>query len=305
MKMMLQCRVISALLAIGLLSALLPSPARAELNPLTLFQRCGRSPWVIIGEVTDYEKRFAQVRVIEVLKGKYELPTLRVVHRLESWLRESWEEKIEFGRERYVVLFLKRYDPEVTDGHKVPEKFEGEDMFASSFGAMGVFSLPEEGQEAYMEAVRVFSGVTAIGDPVEQEEAVLALLQSRNPHILQAGLEQTLARRLAMDEDVPTLLGLVENPREPVRLNALQILGQVAEDLRVSGRSLPDQGDIVNRLKSKVLSGESDLYRAEALKVVAGLGGAAERAFIERISKEDRSQIVRYEASRALLDLGG
>ena len=282
-----------------------PRPAWAELKPLTLYQRCGRSPWVILGDVTDGDDRFAKVKVVEVFKGEYAGESLRVAHRLENFLRKNWEGKIAFGADDRVVLFLKRYDPEETGVEKVPNKLAAEDMFASTFGAMGVFALPAEGEDAYVEAIREFSVATAIEDAVEQEEAVLSFLRSRNPHILQAGLEQVRDRRLAFDPHVPVLMDLVENPRAPIRLNALQILGQVAEDLNAANRKLPDQADLVDRLKGKVLSDESDIYRSEALKVVVLLGGPEEAEFLRRISKEDPSQMVRYEASRALLNLGG
>ena len=79
----------------------------------------------------------------------------------------------------------------------------------------------------------------------------------------------------------------------------------MAEDLRAARRKLPDQPDVIDRLRGKVLGSGSDDYRAEALKVMVIFAGAAEKPFLERISKEDPSQAVRYEASRALVDLGG
>lgn len=289
----------------ALLAALLAGvtgAALADVRPLTLYQRTGRSPWVILGEVIDGDDRFAEVKVVEMLKGEYEHPTLRIVHKLESFLRESWEEKIEYGTGERVVLFLKRYEPPEEDG-KIPDKLAGEDMFAPSFGASGKFTLPEEGQSAYMEALREYCRVTSIMDPVTREDALLGFLRSRNPHVVQTGLEQVLERQLATDEEVPLLLDLADSDRGPVRLNALQVLGQVAEDLAVSKRRLQDQQDIVNRLKAKVLGDGSDLYRAEAIRVVATLGGEEERAFIERIAREDRSDLVRYQASAALMEL--
>ena len=48
----------------------------------------------------------------------------------------------------------------------------------------------------------------------------------------------------------------------------------------------------------------SDIYRSEALRVMVLLGGPEEAEFLRRIAREDPSQLVRYQASRALLDLG-
>lgn len=291
-------------LVLAALSVALASWPSSEVTTLTLFQRCGRSPWIILGEVGDSDDRLAEVRVVEVLKGEYALPTLRVVYRLENWLREGWEKKIGFTRGDTVALFLKRYDPEETEGTKVPEKLAAGDVFASTFGAMGVFPLPSEGQAALVEALRVFARATAIEDPVMQEEAVLEMLGASNPEIAAAGLEQTFARRLALAEHVPVLVRIAEGGREPEKIEALKILCQVAEDMRASGRSLPDAQDIVNQLKARVLGGEPEALRAEALKVIVRMGGAVEREFIRKVSREDASQILRYEASRALLELG-
>jgi hypothetical protein len=292
------------LACIALLASVMALPLQAEVAPLTLYQRCGRSPWIIIGTVADHDDRLARIKVVEVLKGSYDSATLRVVHRLENFLRERWEGKIEFGPEEQVVLFLKRYDPEETQGTRIPRKLRAPDVFASSFGAQGVFALPAEGQEAYVEAVRAFAAATALEDPTEQEETVLGFLQSANPHILQAGLEQVLDRQLALPEHVTVLMRLVDYDREPVRLNALQVLEQVAGDLESSGRVLPNLADIVDRLKAKVLGSDSDLFRAESLKAVISFAGAAEAEFLRRLSREDPSQLVRYQASRGLVELG-
>lgn len=278
------------------------SAPRAELQPLTLYQRAGRAPWIILGEVTDGDDRFSQVKVLEVLKGDYGLPTLRIVHRLENFLRKSWEEKLDFKTGEAVCLFLKRYEPD-REGGKVPEKLQAADMFASSFGAQGKFDLPAEGQPAYVEAIREFIRVTGLSDPVEQERSLIAFLESENPHVLQAGLEQILERRLATEEQIPVLLRLADHEREPIRLNALQVLGQIAEDLAVAKKTFPNQADVVNQLKGKVMGGGSDIYRAEAVRVVAALAGESERSFLDRISKEDASQLVRYQASSALMQL--
>ncbi len=278
--------------------------ARADIRPLTLYQRVGRTPWVILGEIVDGDDRFAEVKVLEVLKGEYDRPSLRVVYRLENFLRKSWQEKLEFETGEKAILFLKRYETDRED-RKIPESLADEDVFAPAFGAEAKFRIPEEGEAAYMEALREYARVTEIEDPEAHEAALLGFLSARNPHLLSTGLEQVLERRLALDEHVPLLLDLCEHDREPIRLNALQILGQVAEDLRAAGRTLPDHADVVNRLKGKVIGEGSDIYRAEAVKVVAALAGESERAFIERISKEDPSQFVRYQAGAALLALGG
>ncbi len=277
--------------------------ALGDVQPLTLYQRVGRAPWIVLGEVTDGDDRFAQIKVVEVLKGSYARPDLRLIYRMENFLRKSWEERIEFPKGERAVFFLKRYEHE-EEGHKVDEDLKAEDIFASVFGAQGKFALPEEGAPAYLEALREFVRTTSMADPLAQETALIAFLEAENPHVLQAGLEQIIERRLAADAQVPALMRLSDSPRDPVRLNALQALGQVAEDARSAKRPLPDQANVVSVLKGKVMGEGGDVYRVEALRVLATLAGEPERAFLERVSKEDRSQLVRYEAGRALVGLG-
>jgi len=287
--------------AIAAATALAPA-AFAEINPLTLYQRAGRAPWVILGEVQDANDRFPVVKVVEIFKGEYARETIRIVHRLENFTRESWEGKIGFTAGEQAVFFLKRPESDRKDG-KLDESLRADDIFAQASGAQGKMSLPEEGSAAYLSAIREFVRVTSIIDPVARDEALLAFLISENPHVQMAGLEQTIERRLALDTHAPLLLSLSDSPRDPVKLNALQALVQVAEDLRAAGKTLPDQANIVNALKGKVAGAGGDVYRVEALRAVAALAGASERAFFELLSKEDPSQLVRYEAARAVLAL--
>lgn len=293
-------RSAAALLAILPLAA---APAVTDVKPLTLYQRAGRSPWLIYGEVVRGDRRFVEVKALEVIKGAYQRETFRVVYKLENFLRKSWEEKIEFATGEKALFFLKRYETDRADG-KLDDWMKAEDLFAEAFGAQGKFPVPEEGGAAYLDAVREFVRVNAIEDPSVQGGALLKFLESQNPHVLQAGLERAIDERLAGPEQVPVLLRLADSPRDPVRLNSLQVLREVAEDLRAAGLRLENQGDVVNLLKGKAIGDGGDLYRVEALKVVAALAGGEERAFLARLSTEDRSQLVRYEAGRSLLALG-
>jgi hypothetical protein len=289
---------------VGLLALAATTAARAELRTLTLYERTGRAHWVVLGEVADGDDRFAEVHVLEIFKGEYDKPTMRIIYRLGNFLRKSWEDRLDFAKGERVVLFLKRYESDKEDG-ELKDKLKAEDLFAPAFGSEAKFTTPTEGEGAYVEAIRDFARVTALSDPAAQETALLSYLGSANPHILQAGLEQVLEGRLAGDAQVPQLMKLIESARDGVRLMSLQVLGQVAADLKAAKKTLSDQDDVVANLKGKVMGDGTDIYRAEAVKVIAALSVEKERAFLERISKEDRAQLVRYEASRALQEPPG
>src|SRR5258706_9491052 len=122
---------------------LLAAPAFGDVKPLSLYERAGRAPWLIYGEVSSIDKRFVVVKVVEVLKGSYQGDSLRIIYKLENFLRKSWEERMVFTAGEHAVFFLKRYETDRPDG-RLDDWMKAEDLFAEAFGAQGKFSLPEE-----------------------------------------------------------------------------------------------------------------------------------------------------------------
>src|SRR5574342_1415719 len=121
------------LLAMTCLALILPTRAAAEIRDLSLYEKVGRAPLVVWGEVSDGEHRFAAIRTLEVIKCAIpERPGdgFRIAFRLDSFLRAPWQDKIEFKDGERLLLFLRKFTKE--DG----EKPEG-DVYTLMGGATG------------------------------------------------------------------------------------------------------------------------------------------------------------------------
>jgi len=282
-----------------LLASLLAHPSRAELRPLTLFEKIGRAPVVVWGEVTDGENRFATIKVSSLIKCTIpERPeeTLRIAFRLDSFLRKPWEEKISFATADRVLLFLRKFTKE--DG----EKPEG-DIYTLMWGAQGKLVLPPEGEKAYADAAVAFASILAIQDPAEQERLLRESISSANPLISDGAFQEMIKQGLGDLSMLPEVVAFFDAPREPARVFAMRLLRQLLQDARVAGRAVPSRQDLADRLRGAAVSDPSAAFRAEAVRTLGAIGGEEIKLFLRRLAKEDPSQQVRYEAEKSLLEL--
>jgi hypothetical protein len=108
-----------------------------------------------------------------------------------------------------------------------------------------------------------------------------------------------------VEDDVPTLLGLLKSDRSSVRSASLRILAQIAEGARAASRDLHDRQEVFTRLVDRAYSDSSIDVRREAVKALLSVGGDGTAAVLRAVSKNDADQQVRYEAEVALLSLSG
>ena len=109
----------SATTALLFAPLLLMTPTSADLRPLTLYERIGRAPVVVVGEIADGESRLATVTTLSLIKCAIpERPAdlFRIAYRFDSFMRRPWEDKIEFRKGEQVLLFLRKFTKE--DGDK-------------------------------------------------------------------------------------------------------------------------------------------------------------------------------------------
>src|SRR5262245_45355797 len=88
---------------------------RADVQPLTLYEKSGRAPLVVWGEVTDGAHRFALVRTLDVVRCRIPEqpgPTFQIAFRLDSFLRPPWQDAITFKTGERVLLFLRKFTKE-------------------------------------------------------------------------------------------------------------------------------------------------------------------------------------------------
>src|SRR4026209_229463 len=128
----------------ALMSVLAIAEGRADVTPLTLYERTGRAPLVVVGDVMDGAHRFAVIRTPEVLRcgiPEKRSETFRIAFRLDSFLRPPWQDSIEFKAGERVVLFLRKFTKE--DGRQ-PDG----DLYTLMWGAQGKTLPPLEGAAA-------------------------------------------------------------------------------------------------------------------------------------------------------------
>ena len=218
----------------------------------------------------------------------------RIAYRLDSFLRRPWEEKIEFKSGEQVLLFLRKFTKE--DG----DKPEG-DLYTLMWGAQGKELLPEEGRQAITAAAGELAAILALTDLEEQSRRLRESVTHANPVVSDSALTEVLKQGLADQSMIGVLMGLFDAPRDVTRTLAMQALAQVIADTRVAGRELPGRADMTDRIRGHAATDPSERMRVEAVRALQKLGGDDVRTFLERLSKEDTSQMVRYEATRALI----
>lgn len=285
-------RATGCAIMVGLASA---ATQHAEVVPLTLFEKTGRAPLVVWGEVTDGAHRFAVVRTQEVMKcGIRERPgdTFRIAFRLDSFLRPPWQEAIEFKTGERVVLFLRKFTKE--DGRQ-PEG----DLYTLMWGLGGKHLLPLEGEQAQVDAVRRFAAIlTAPGD--QQAALLRRALTDANPVIADGAFEEAVKQGIGEQEMLPTLTGLLAGERKPPRIGSLRLMAQIFSDARIAGREIPRRDELSDLLRGRATSDPDVDFRVQAIATLAELGGDDNKAFLERMAQADPSQLVRYEAHKAL-----
>jgi len=284
---------IAALLSAPLLST---STIHPDIRPLTLYERIGRAPVVVVGAITDGENRLASVTTLNLIKCTIpERPsgTFRIAFRLDSFLRRPWEDKIEFRTGEQALLFLRKFTKE--DG----ETPEG-DLYTLMWGAQGKETLPEEGRQAMVEAATELAAVLALTDLDEQGRRLKEAVTHPNPIVSDAALTEVLKQGLADQTMIGVLTRLFDTARENTRILSMRALTQVIADERVAGRELPDTADLADRIRGRAATDESPGMRVESVRALAALGGEDVRQFLVRLAREDPSQLVRYEATKAV-----
>jgi hypothetical protein len=278
-----------------LLTLAAASPSGADVVPLTLFERTGRAPLVVWGEITDGAHRFAVVRTDEVLRCSIrERPggTFRIAFRLDSFLRTPWQDKIEFKTGERVILFLRKFTKE--DGRQ-PDG----DLYTLMWGAQGKHLLPLEGEQAQVEAVRRFAAI--LSAPNDQQAPMLRMaLSDPNPMIADGAFEEAVKQGIGDLGMIPQLTALLSSERETPRVGSLRLMAQIFSDARIAGREIPRREELSDLLRGRIRTDPAVPFRVQAIATLGELGGDDNKAFVERVAQDDPSQLVRYEAHKAL-----
>lgn len=285
----------------SLLAALAAGPVwAAEPPPLpdgpTLYNRLAHAPIVFVGRTVDAGKK-ARVTIVESLRGEPREGSLEVSYRNENRLRDPEEPPVRFAVGQ-VSLFLVEPVLDRTGRVKKPGRFRLVGTYR------GKIDLPPEGSEALVAASRRFIGIQDLDDQQREWEELRGLLDEQNMRLIHAGLAKIVSFRLVEEDLLPDLLELLQHPAPALRHEAIQALEQLVAP-PAGGEPSPMSSRIISRLKGVARADENEEVRASAVRTLGRLHREDLADFLRETAARDVSQLVRYEASVALLDLEG
>ncbi len=265
----------------------------AEVQPLTLYQKAARASLVAHVRAVSSSTRRPVMQVMEVLKGTYPAPELKVVPHFEDNTQPTpWLDREVFEEGEESILFLVPYVDEFGRGR-------GEGTFSILTAAAGKLEIPTEGGEALFTALRGLLVIQSLPDHEEQVEAIRGLFTATNPYLVEAALQESRRFRLAEMGDLDALLDLTQAPRPDFRSGALILMGQVVHDARVRETNPPLPGGLFERVTSSARFDPDPEAREAAVGVLEEFASEPALRLLESISKADISQSVRYVAAAA------
>lgn len=290
--------------SVAMIAALLPlvwPSAFAQLGPepetLNLFQLVARADLVTLVVVHNGSLKYAQVDVVEALKGIPPGSHLRIAFRDLNFTRGIAEEMIVFPDGQKEVLFLVPYKKPVRK--KDIEKFK--DLFTLFKGRQGRMTLPAEGPQIVLEAIRRLAQISRL-DAASQVAELRSLLDSTNPFLLEASLSEIERLRVANSALLPRIINFLGSPSPTLRSHTLRLVAQIFESERGTGDEVLD--DARAALLAVLERAHNDTEESVRVQAVAAVAAWPNRHEVEgdlrAIAGADRAQAVRYEAERAL-----
>jgi hypothetical protein len=283
----------------GILAALAAGAVAAAEPPAlpdgpTLYNRVAHASIVFVGRTVDAGKK-ARVTIMESLRGEPREGTLELSYRNENRLRDPNEPPVRFSVGQ-VSLFL--VEPVVDRSGRVkhPARYRLTGTYK------GKIDLPPEGAEALVDACRRFIEIQDLDDQQREWEELRGLLDEQNMRLVHTGLAKIVSFRLVEEELLPELLALLQHPAPALRHEAIQALEQLVVPVG-GGEPSPMTSRIISRLKGSARADENEEVRASAVRTLGRLHRTDLADFLRETAARDVSQLVRYEASVALLDL--
>jgi len=279
------------------------SPAAAPVRPettvaaLNLFQRIARADLVVRVHVRNGAVRYAIVDVQEVLKGSIPAPTLRIAFRDYNFFRPPGTDPILFPDGEDDILLLVPYAA-------VKRNEKNRDLYEPFGGPAGRFALPAEGATIFADAVRRLVPIVGL-EPTAQVDALWSCLDTDNPYLLEAALEEIDRLRAVSPTLFARLVGLLNSRSAPVRILSLKLIGRVFSS---SPAQEPDDlaaeqaRDALNAALERARGDGDEYVRQAAVEAIVAWPRRSEvRGDLESIARLDPAQSVRYVAQRALL----
>lgn len=258
-----------------------------------LYELTARSDLVVAARVVAGSLKLAQVEVVEVFRGDAKQgQRLQIAFRdLNSTLGKA--DRIVFGDMEKDLLFLV---PELNyEGRR-----KGPDRFTLVRGRFGKFTLPREGEDVYLEAVREFARLASLKDHRLLFGELKDLLKSRNPILVDAGLEEVARLQLMDHRMVPVAMHFLQDPSPKRRVGALQLLGGFLGTVKERPASPELQDSVLPPLQAMARNDPQEAVRVAAVEALGKWQGDAPLETLREIAEQDPAQAVRYQAKLEL-----
>ncbi len=244
---------------------------------------------IVVARVLGEEGRTPIAVAEQVLKGGLaEGDEFLINLRSANKLRMSHRAKLRLLHGRRYLLLM---EPNPAGRRKWP-------LYDLVRGVDGARDLPQEGEEALLNAVRTFISLHGIEDHDRLWEQHSDLLESVNPLVLRTVLEQYIKFRRGLPDLIPSILPLASHPSPDIRSRAVTLIGQIYED----GPAEPDLPAIEGELIALARRDSSTDVRVAATVAVSRLPGEEPVRVLRRIARDDPDQLVRYTAQKLLLE---
>jgi hypothetical protein len=268
-----------------------------EPEPLNLFQLVARADLVTLVVVLEGSLKYAFVDVLEALKGSPPGPRLRIAFRDFNFTRGPGQDMIVFPNGQKEILFLVPYKTSVRK--KDIEKFK--DLFTLFKGRQGRMTLPAEGPEIVLHAVRRLAQIGGL-DAASQVAELRGLLDSSNPFLLEASLSEIERLRVADPSLLSRMIPFLGSPSPTLRSHSLRLIAQVFGSEHGTGDEVLDDARVaLLAVLERAHNDGDESVRVQAVAAVAAWPNRHEvEGDLRAIAGADRAQAVRYEAERAL-----
>jgi hypothetical protein len=272
--------------------ALVPCFA-AQAAPQNVYEWSAVAPVVVAGESLGRDGRYVDFRVERVFRGELEPGDLlrvdiRTTNRDRNRNLDPHALNLYEG-ERFLLL--------LKPGPREPK---GATTYILSRGVDGARAVPAEGAELLYDALARFVENQDLKEDNLIWVGMEGLLETTNPIVLQAALEQFQKFRRGEPELLLTLRPLLDHPESDIREDAARLIGQIVQR-NLSGE-IPEEASLRGELIGAARRDPVPSVRVWATWSLGRFPDSSAEAVLEEISESDPEQEVRYAAAKILSD---
>lgn len=262
----------------------------------TLYEKVAFSPLVVHGTTISDDAKYAEIHVLEVLKGTFQGEMFHVSFRIENFERQRGEEKIIFDRGEEAILLL---EPVLDRASRIKD----DSLFRLIGGAEGKIELSPESGQPLIDAAKRFIEIQSLDSQNKIWKEHKKLLQEKNRFLIQAGFQEIIKFRIADWLLIPTLLPFLIGYDVEFQIHTAKIMTQLFQDERKAEEEKEGREEVIRSLIQRARGDRDPRVRVEAIRALSAAGAEDYQDIFKTISEHDESQDVRYEAQKVLYEI--